>query len=290
MISVYTPSHTPRFLDECWASLREQTHDDFEWIVVLNGGARWTIPPDPRIRVAICDELRGVGAAKSYACAMADGDILVELDHDDILVNDALAIIQAAFNMHPDVGFVYSDGAQILEDGSKDESTWRLDNGWHYHEEVVTFGVDETVDHGDHYLTATLAAQEVLVVDALEPTPHNVSFIWFAPNHVRAFRRDAYEKAGGYDPDRDILDDQDLMCRLYQATEFFHVPRCLYLQRVHNTNTQKVQEINDGIQRGTVSVYDGDIQANALAWAGRRDLKCLDLGGSFGKPEGYLSV
>src|ERR1035437_6597502 len=59
MISVFSPSHNPRFLDECWNSLKAQTYQDFEWIVVLNQGARWECD-DGRVKVVIADEIRGV--------------------------------------------------------------------------------------------------------------------------------------------------------------------------------------------------------------------------------------
>lgn len=272
MLSVFTPSHDPRYLDECWQSLRAQTHRDFEWIVVLNGKAtKWKHADDPRIRLLIAPEVRGVGALKAYACRAADGDILVELDHDDVLASDALGIIDDTFTAYPAVGFVYSDGAQILEDGTMDTTTWDTNNGWQYR--------PETVD-----------GRKVLMVEAMEPTPHNVSYIWFAPNHVRAFRKSAYHLAGGYDITLDVLDDQDLMCRLYATTQFKRIPECLYLQRVHATNTQREQSTNALIQTRTVELYDRYVQANALAWSRWNGLKALDLGGRTGKPDGFLAV
>ena len=45
--SVFTPSHRPRFLDECLTTLQAQTCSDWEWIVLLNNGARWR-PESPR--------------------------------------------------------------------------------------------------------------------------------------------------------------------------------------------------------------------------------------------------
>jgi len=125
---------------------------------------------------------------------------------------------------------------------------------------------------------------------ALEPTPHNVSYIWYAPNHVRAFRATAYEEVGGYDPDRRVLDDQDLMCRLYQVGSFHLIDRCLYLQRMHERNTQREVDTNAFIQSETVTLYDRWIEANALAWCRRERLHALDLGAGHGKPDGYVGV
>ena len=283
-VSVYTPSHAPRFLDECWASLRGQTFQDFEWIVVLNGGARWySAPDDPRVKITTCDEIRGVGAAKHRACAMATGEILVETDHDDLLTTNALEEIVRAFEDHPGIGFVYSDGAQILEDGSKDSSRWDAANGWVYRDEVVEVGEPLRVDNEP-------VRREVLAVQALEPSPHNLSYVWWGPNHIRAFRREVYEQVGGYDMTLDVLDDQDLLCRLYQATEFHHIHETLYLQRCHAGMTQKGVETNALIQTRTVELHDKYIEPMALAWAKRNGLLALDLGGAHSSPAGYLSV
>ena len=87
-VTVFTPSHDPKFLDLCLATLLAQTYADWEWVVVLNGKARWwDTSKDPRIRVMKHADLKGVGAAKRFACAQARGDILVELDHDDEAFN-----------------------------------------------------------------------------------------------------------------------------------------------------------------------------------------------------------
>ncbi|MDX3577518.1 glycosyltransferase [Streptomyces sp. FL07-04A] len=270
--SVFTPSHRTRFLDECLATLQAQTCPDWEWIVLLNNGARWRPEnPDDRVRIEIADDVTGVGAAKRRACELARGEILVELDHDDLLAKACLAELGRAFDENPDAVFVYSNTAQITEDGKRDDSRFNESHGWHYE--------DVRVD-----------GQTLLQVRAMAPTPHNIAYIWYAPNHVRAFRRDAYEAAGGYDASRSVLDDQDLMCRLFHVGDFHHIPRCLYLQRMHPANTQRDPETNAHIQSETVALYDKYIEANALAWTYRRGLLALDLGAAHRKPPGYLGV
>ncbi|MFD9124244.1 glycosyltransferase [Kitasatospora sp. NPDC059571] len=270
--SVFTPSHRPRFLDECLESLKAQTRSDWEWIVLLNNGARWRPErPDDRVRVEIADDVAGVGAAKRRACELARGEILVELDHDDLLATDCLASLAQAFDQHPEAVFAYSNTAQISEDGSRDDTRFNEAHGWHY-EEVMVDG------------------RSLLQSAAMVPLPHNVSYIWYAPNHVRAFRRDAYERVGGYDATRTVLDDQDLMCRLFQEGEFILIPRCLYLQRMHAGNTQRDPQVNAHIQRETVALYDKYIEANALAWTRRRGLLAVDLGAAHRKPPGYLGL
>lgn len=277
LISVFTPSHSPRWLNLCYESLRTQTYKNWEWVVLLNQGAQWIAPPDRRVRI-IHDttSLKGIGAAKQSAVEECTGSILVELDHDDVLHPAALRWVRDAFAKHPEAGMVYSDYAQIDAVGKPRAVQFDDRFGWTYDTESID-GIDYP-----HPV-------------AMSPTPHNVSYIWYAPNHLRAFTRIAYDKVGGYDPDLAVLDDQDLMCRLYQYGEFVGINKVLYGQRSHDDNTQGVAhkpqtETNKFIQIDTVRLYDKYIQQNALVWAHRNDLLALDLGAAHSKPEGYLGV
>jgi glycosyltransferase involved in cell wall biosynthesis len=257
--TVFTPSHNSRYLDECLASLQAQTESDWEWVVMLNAGASWVLPGlDDRIRVYSSESAMGVGEAKYAACARADGEILVEFDHDDVLLPTALERIGEAFDAHPDASLVYSNWGQILEDGSRDDSRFNEGFGWQY-EQIV---VDD---------------REINSVVSMEPTPHNVSYIWYAPNHVRAFRKSLYEAAGGYNQTLRVLDDQELISRLYRVGSFERIDECLYLQRIHSANTHRDQTTNDFIQSETVALYDANFEQNALAWADRLGLRRIDL-------------
>jgi glycosyltransferase involved in cell wall biosynthesis len=267
-ISVFTPSHNPKWLDEVADSLIAQTHDDWEWVVLLNGEAEWEPPHDPRITVLHADpNVKGVGALKKYAVEMCKGDIILELDHDDLLMPTALKRVAETFEDNPDVGFVYSDFAQINEDGSPNFTQFDLSYGWSYR------------DEGEYHIT-----------NSKSPHPHNVSLIWFAPNHLRSWRRSAYDTAGGYNPALDILDDQDLMCRTYLVTSFHHIKENLYLQRIHNEQTQAQAETNRRIQAETIDMYNHYISSLVVKWSKDNDLFALDLGGAHNPAWGYQTV
>jgi O-antigen biosynthesis protein len=260
-VSVFTPTHNPRFLDDCFRSLTAQSFQDWEWIVVLNGKVTaWTPPEaDPRVRVErSTSRIRGVGAAKRAACELATGEILLELDHDDQLTDTAVADVVETLTSNPHAVLVFSDFAQINDDGSPNDDRFILENGWEYSPEDI---------RGTTYLRC----------HAMAATPHNVGYIWYAPNHVRAFRREAYDKVGGYDASLTILDDQDLMNRLYLLGDFVHINKCLYLQRMHRRNTQIDPTLNAAIQTGTIALYQEHIEELALAWAARAGLACLAL-------------
>lgn len=258
-VCVFTPSHQTRYLADCHASLRAQTHSNFEWVVVLNGSASSWRPSvrDERVRVLRAPgRISGVGALKRFACEHAQADLLVELDHDDLLTPGALAEIVSAFDAHPDAALVFSDFAQMNADGTPNGDRFDPGAGWVYSEEDV-------------------AGRSYLRCHALAASPHNLGYIWYAPNHVRAFRRTAYDKVGGYEATLKVLDDQDLMIRLYEAGEFVHIDRLLYLQRVHPKNTQSAPKTNAHIQTETVALYDRSIRRLAAAWAERNGLAQL---------------
>ena len=260
-ISVFTPSHNPRFLDDCYASLAAQSFRDWEWVVLLNGKATSWAPPtaDERVRVERPGgRVRGVGAAKRAACELATGDILVELDHDDVLTPTALLDIAEAMTSPRRPVLVYSDFAQINADGSPNDERFALNAGWQYSPATV----DGTTYDRCHAMAAT---------------PHNVGYIWYAPNHVRAFRRTSYEEVGGYDANRDILDDHDLMIRLFKLGHFAHIDKLLYLQRIHGRNTQSDPTTNATIQQATVDLYLEHIESMALSWAEREGLATIAL-------------
>jgi len=249
VISVFTPSHDPRWLDEALYSMLAQTREDWEWIVLLNGDADWTPPTDARVHVHR-SLLENIGALKAHACSLAQGDILVELDHDDVLLPDALDLIDAAFAGEPAATLAYSDFAHMTADGQPELSDFDLSMGWQSTIELV---------EGAAYKRW----------HAFQPTPCNVGIIWFSPNHVRAFRTSSYRQIGGHDPTREILDDLDLIHRLYLLGPFVHIPRLLYLARVHDSNSQKAPERNTRIQAETIKLYCQRREALHTAWQTR---------------------
>lgn len=260
LLSVFTPSHDPRYLNLAYESLRRQSFSDWEWIVLLNGRARAWQPPadDPRVKVSRAPaRMRGVGALKRAACERTSGEILVELDHDDQLSRGCLTQLVDAFG-DPSVVLAYSDFAQINADGSPNRDRFDPSYGW-------------------VYSRGTIDGKDYERCHALAPTPHNIGYVWYAPNHVRAFRRSAYDEAGGYDAGLAFLDDQELMSRLYLLGDFRQIHRCLYLQRIHSRNAQKERRTNAAIQEQTVVYYREFIEELALAWAKRSGLRCLQL-------------
>jgi O-antigen biosynthesis protein len=252
-VSIFTPCHDTRWLREAYESIKDQ--DFHEWVIVYNNGAVPLNFDDQRVKTHFLHRApERVGALKAYACEQATGEILLELDHDDLLTESAISDVREAFS-DPEVGFVYSNAISINMDGSKRDRYSEI-FGWRYR---------EVEWNGKKY------DEEV----SFDPTPESVSRIWFAPNHLRAFRRSVYRNIGGYDKGMQILDDQDIIARMYLATRFHHIDKPLYIYRVHGANSWL--RFNSDIQNGVWKGYDKYIHQLVSRWADIRGIPTLDL-------------
>lgn len=254
-VSIFTPAHNNSYLAEAYESLKAQTDPDWQWTIVFNNGGVPTDFGDSRVKSQVLYQAPGkVGTLKAYACSLCTGDILLELDCDDMLAPTAIAEVKKAF-ADPDVSFAYSNAMHAMADLSKFP---RFDEafGWKYREvEFQGKKLDEFI--------------------SFPPTPESVSRIWYAPDHFRAFRRSVYQEVGGHDKSRKILDDGELMCRMYLETKFKHIDRPLYVYRVHGENSWLKH--NDEIQQGVWPLYDQYIERLVRKWAEREKLPVVEV-------------
>lgn len=126
---------------------------------------------------------------------------------------------------------------------------------------------------------------------AFEPDASSLHLIFFAPNHVRAWSRDAYRRAAGHDSTLAVGDDHDLVCRTYLAgVEFNHIAECLYLYRLQPDGQNTYLQRNAEIQQRQQEVSNRYVYGLIAEWSRRKGLSMYDLGGSTGCPEGFRSV
>jgi GT2 family glycosyltransferase len=126
--SILTPVYNPpeqAFL-ECINSVLAQTYDDWEWCIVDDCSTAAWVPAafdhlaqlDPRIRLERRTENGGIAKASDDALAMATGEFVVLLDHDDLLHSNALAAVNHQLWLDPSVDYVYSDEDKVAPDGT----------------------------------------------------------------------------------------------------------------------------------------------------------------------------
>jgi GT2 family glycosyltransferase len=123
--SVLTPIYDtpPAIFAAMLRSVERQTFGDWELCLVDDASPAAHVAPmlaeaaarDPRIRVQTRAENGGIVAASNDALAMASGEFVALLDHDDALHPDALEQVSAV--AAADVDYVYTDEDKIDEAG-----------------------------------------------------------------------------------------------------------------------------------------------------------------------------
>ena len=266
--SIITPTHLKNsFLGDLYESLVAQTYENWEWVIYLNGveggldalvnyPVLVAIKSDERIRIVVSDEINSkIGFNKNKAFHLGTGDVLVEVDHDDMLTPDCLEELYKAFQ-DPTVGFVYSDS--ITYHVNNEFAPYDAHYGWTY-KKVMWRGKE-------HYSMNSFA-----------PTSHSMAYIWYAPDHVRAWRKSVYVSIGGHNVNLDICDDHELVIRTYLNTKMHHINKPLYVYRITGNNTWL--ERNQAIQDTTRELFKQYAWDLACKDAKDRGLDIVELGG-----------
>ncbi len=141
VISVVMPVYNPplSLLREAVDSVRKQIYSDWELCIAddasTNPGVRELLrslaAQDPRIKLVFREHNAHIVAASNSALAMATGEFVALLDHDDMIPRDALYWIAEAINRQPEAAILYSDEDKIGPDGKRCgpyfKSDWNLE-------------------------------------------------------------------------------------------------------------------------------------------------------------------
>jgi hypothetical protein len=127
LISVLVPVYrvSPEFLAAALDSLAAQTYPHWEACLACADPPDAELPrliagrqqADPRFRLVGLDANDGISAATNAALALARGEFIALLDHDDLLAPEALHRMVEAIQAHPDADLLYSDKDCIDERG-----------------------------------------------------------------------------------------------------------------------------------------------------------------------------
>ena len=127
LISIITPVfNTPvPWLRECVESVLAQTYEKWELILIDDHSTEPDMlrsltelaASDSRITLAKDEKSRGISAASNRGLALARGDWVAFLDHDDLIEPDALFQNVKWLQDHPDADLIYSDEDKLTERG-----------------------------------------------------------------------------------------------------------------------------------------------------------------------------
>jgi glycosyltransferase involved in cell wall biosynthesis len=275
LVSVFTPAYkTGDRLQRPFFSLRSQSYDNWEWVVLDDSDdagetyrlIRSFAERDHRISAFRPERHSGIiGDVKYRTCALSRGEILVELDHDDELTPNALEDIVATFGKYPEAGFLYSDFCEVDTQGNP----LRYPDGWAY-------------GYGS-YRDELYRDKVLKVANAPAITPKTIRHLVSAPNHVRAWTRSCYFAIGGHNRLIHVADDFELMIRTFLHTRMMRIPKLCYLQYLDGGNTQRIR--NQDIQRHVRYLrwkYDRQIHARFLElgiedWVWNEEKQCADM-------------
>jgi GT2 family glycosyltransferase len=123
LISVVMPVHdTPeRYLRTALDSVVAQLYPHWELCIADDASTQPHVravleeyrAADARVKVVFRQRNGHISAASNSALALADGEFVALLDHDDVLAPDALFAVALLLNRKPDTDFIYSDEDKI---------------------------------------------------------------------------------------------------------------------------------------------------------------------------------
>ena len=127
-ISVIVPTYetTEQFLREMIESVKSQTYSNWELCIADGSDSQNVmeileeyIQEDNRIIVKHLKKNKGIADNTNEAIALANGEYIAFLDHDDVLAPDALYEVVKTINMKKNVDIIYSDEDKLRGDSSK---------------------------------------------------------------------------------------------------------------------------------------------------------------------------
>ncbi|MDE3737577.1 glycosyltransferase family 2 protein [Pseudomonas resinovorans] len=219
-VSVVIPCYNyARFLTRTVDCLRQQSYENWEAIIVDDGSIDGTetvasglMAEDPRVRY-VHQSNAGTSAAKNTGIRLAQGDLILFLDADDLITPDKLRAHVEHFENNPHIDISYSR-FRYFEEMYEDRLFTKLDLSSTKEWSKVINGRYEVA------LPVFLRGNNMAI-------------------HAAVVRKTLVEKVGLFDVEMRALEDWDywLRCILHGAyIAFLDSPQALALTRVHHAS------------------------------------------------------
>ena len=211
-ISVVMPAYNARrYIRPAVESILAQSFGDFEFIIIDDGSTDGTTDVlrelaagDARIRL-ISRPNTGYTVALREAMTLARAPLIARMDADDLARPHRFAVQVARFQAEPDL--------------------------------VLLGGGYEYIDEADRPIRPFIPATDHATLDAQALAGGNPFC-----HPLTMFRREAYDRVGGYDPQYEPAEDLDLWLKLAEVGRVSAVPDVLLKYRQHaNSVSEKRQ-------------------------------------------------
>ena len=137
LVSIVMPVYNPNsaWFVEAIESVRTQIYTNWELCIADDASSDPAIRPllkryaqlDHRIKVVFREHNGHISAASNSALAMAQGEWITLLDHDDVLAEYALFWVVDSINLLPNARLIYSDEDKIDELGARSDHYFKCD-------------------------------------------------------------------------------------------------------------------------------------------------------------------
>lgn len=137
LISIVTPVYNPdhRYLHECLESVLSQSYSNWQLCLIDDCSTDTVIREilhqyqarDSRVQVHYRSQNGHISLASNDGLAMAKGEFVALLDHDDKLHEHALYAVVKQLQLTPDAQIIYSDEDKIDEDNVRQEPHFKSD-------------------------------------------------------------------------------------------------------------------------------------------------------------------
>ncbi len=268
MFSVVIPTYRgERHLPACLASLREQTRQDFEVVLVANGAGAETFDiieaEYPEARVVVIERAAGFARPVNLGCRLSRAPWLFLLNDDTVLAPDCLERLAEGVEEHPEADFF----APLM----------------------LCHDRPETVDSAGHCLCPTGTVWNEGAEHPAESCTLSRTVFGVCAG-AAVYRRAAVEALGGFDEDfRMVCEDVDLDFRLqlHRRSGWF-LPAARVLHKGTQTIGQRSPLLMQWYERNRICYLIKDIPPAMWRRHGRLILLNLWKSTSWRIRQGYL--
>ena len=226
------------FIKVAYESIKSQTLIDWEWVILDDSPKdvhfsylKKIFEHDYKVRLYKRHKNSGnIGNVKNEAISLCRGNYVLEMDHDDIILDSCLMDAANIFNQDDEVGFIYADTIPL----------YRNYNSFSYGKKIGKgYGSEYKFFYKDKWISAYLT-----------PNINNItlSHLVCCPNHPRMWRRNVLTKLENYSEYLPICDDYEILLRTCLNCKVVKINKPLYIQFTNengnNFSSIRNKEIN----------------------------------------------
>lgn len=214
------------YINTAYESIKKQSLIDWEWVIMDDTPEdehfvflKEKLAQDNRVRLYKRDKNSGnIGNVKNEAISLCRGKYILEMDHDDEILDNCLLDSYNIFESDPEIGFVYGDTIFLYRNG----------NNFNYGDFICK-------GYGGYYMEK-IKGKWVYVYNTPNINNITLSHLVCLPNHPRIWKRSILMELESYSEFLPICDDYEILLRTC----------CSKYKVAKNNKAQYIQYMNDG--------------------------------------------